>query len=359
MGILRFLFALAVVFAHSPIGALVKTVPLIGGTLAVQSFFMIPGFYIAMILDGKYQNKFLFWSNRFLRLMPVYWLLCIVSLICFALINRNFFSDYALLGLGPVIYIIFSTIFVLGQDWAYFMTVHDKALIGTMDFLNHTPRLYTYFPVGQAWTMALEFYFYLLAPFLCRLRTIWVSLIVVILMAARFYSYNHGMDADPWIYRFFPFELALFLFGVLAFRIYKKFKDTAFFDKAKFMSVVMPLAAIAYPYFPEAMFAHASVNVWVFLAGLFVLMPVIFYTFKDNKYDRMIGNLSFPMYMVHLLVIRVLGNFALFTAHLWLYVLMVVVLAVSLAVLIQWFVEKPLDVYRMQRVKKYNQAKLN
>lgn len=31
---------------------------------------------------------------------------------------------------------------------------------------------------------------------------------------------NHGLYGDPWLYRYFPFELALFLGGALAYRLY-------------------------------------------------------------------------------------------------------------------------------------------
>jgi peptidoglycan/LPS O-acetylase OafA/YrhL len=70
MGVLRTLLALSVVLSHS--GPLFG-IELVGGQLAVQSFYMISGFYMTMVLTEKYVNANssyrLFISNRILRLL--------------------------------------------------------------------------------------------------------------------------------------------------------------------------------------------------------------------------------------------------------------------------------------------------
>jgi hypothetical protein len=73
MGLIRVLLALAVVdfhavrFASSPH---FLNLPWINGGVAVQSFFVISGFYMALILSGKYAGRgvFVFYRARFLRL---------------------------------------------------------------------------------------------------------------------------------------------------------------------------------------------------------------------------------------------------------------------------------------------------
>jgi len=86
MGLLRLILAIAVVIAHTnSIFGLKFT----GGLVAVETFFIISGFYMSMILDRKYTGKgsyILFLSNRFLRLYPMFWvvlLLIIISSIFF------------------------------------------------------------------------------------------------------------------------------------------------------------------------------------------------------------------------------------------------------------------------------------
>ncbi len=72
MGILRILLAISVVLAHS---SSIFGFSLVGGQIAVQAFYIISGFYMALILNEKYigaNNSYkLFISNRFLRLYQI------------------------------------------------------------------------------------------------------------------------------------------------------------------------------------------------------------------------------------------------------------------------------------------------
>ena len=91
MGILRFLLALSVIASHaSGVGIPLpneKQYPmwasyLIDGRHSVALFFIISGFYMAMILNTKYQNNTLrFYGNRFLRLWPTYIIVLILACI--------------------------------------------------------------------------------------------------------------------------------------------------------------------------------------------------------------------------------------------------------------------------------------
>ena len=67
MGIIRLLLALAVLLAHveNAPAFLLRFIP---GSLAVQCFYIISGFYMALVLNGKYSSKRDFYFNRFLRL---------------------------------------------------------------------------------------------------------------------------------------------------------------------------------------------------------------------------------------------------------------------------------------------------
>jgi peptidoglycan/LPS O-acetylase OafA/YrhL len=73
VGAIRFLLAFAVVGAH--VGRLPYNVPL-GGLLAVQAFYIISGFLIALVWDGKYKSQpsglFLFYTNRAARIYFIY-----------------------------------------------------------------------------------------------------------------------------------------------------------------------------------------------------------------------------------------------------------------------------------------------
>ena len=73
MGTLRFILAMSVAYGHA--GDFLGF-PLIPGDTAVQSFYAVSGFYMALVLNEKYRpgssTYSLFISNRFFRLFPVY-----------------------------------------------------------------------------------------------------------------------------------------------------------------------------------------------------------------------------------------------------------------------------------------------
>src|SRR5262245_14387299 len=62
MGLVRVALAMAVLLGHLPVASF----KFMGGGLAVQSFFIVSGFYMALVLSGKYRDVGLFYSNRLL-----------------------------------------------------------------------------------------------------------------------------------------------------------------------------------------------------------------------------------------------------------------------------------------------------
>jgi peptidoglycan/LPS O-acetylase OafA/YrhL len=81
MGLLRFLRALAVVFAHAGNGPFGYRI--VRADLAVECFYMISGFYMALILNEKYLSKRenrIFYINRALRIYSVYFAALLLAL---------------------------------------------------------------------------------------------------------------------------------------------------------------------------------------------------------------------------------------------------------------------------------------
>src|SRR5258708_6221408 len=84
MGILRVILALSVVVAH--VGPLFGLRFFGGGVMGVETFYMVSGFYMALVLSTRYRGRTRdFYFNRFLRLFPVYWLLVATFFVCSAL----------------------------------------------------------------------------------------------------------------------------------------------------------------------------------------------------------------------------------------------------------------------------------
>ncbi len=177
MGALRYLLAISVVVAHSgPIFGL----DLVGGRAAVEIFFMISGFYMALILKQKYDSGIrgykLFLTNRILRIYPLYWVIIVLTLLASLgayLFARNIWALIPFVNASgtmtgfSLFAISMMNLTLFGQDLSHFRNYSPTT--GFSQFLI----------VPQSWTLALEMMFYLMAPFLVKMKT-WLlgSLIV-------------------------------------------------------------------------------------------------------------------------------------------------------------------------------------
>src|SRR5258706_469751 len=149
MGLLRFLLASSVVLSHStPIFGF----RLIGGEMAVQTFYIISGFYMGLILNEKYHSYFLFVTNRLLRLYPVYWATLFLVLITSILSWYFGISTYELsvwinnfhkINFISLFYLFFTNIFLFGQDLVAFMGLNTSngSLFFTENFQKFNPRV--------------------------------------------------------------------------------------------------------------------------------------------------------------------------------------------------------------------------
>ncbi|MBR0742248.1 acyltransferase [Bradyrhizobium liaoningense] len=300
MGLLRLLLALAVVGDHvlPPFPWLRLTT----GIVAVQIFFVVSGFYMQMVLSQRYASAGAFYFSRAIRIFPTYWVVAALSL---ALWPVNGLQSIANLGWQPAALILASNALIFLQDTLLFLGAHHGDLFFTADFHATVPQLSSYLVVRPSWTLALELYFYLMAPFLARLGSLQLGAIALILTGARLVAYHAGLDNDPWLYRFFPFELPLFVLGMLSFRLFNRIEP-----RPAVKSKAVALAAIAGLIVMTQCFALNVPTEYNFLAAATAaaVVPLAFAAFKDVSMDRFIGDLSFPIYLVHFPVIQFVSN---------------------------------------------------
>ena len=219
------MLALAVVLAH------VGRPPFYLGfnsMLAVQGFYAISGFLIARVWDLKYSRGLhpvrSFYANRAARIYFMYWAVLFLSVLVGVIV-------YAMSGDWPwhlsidaqrwpllLIYQIVTNLTLAGSSVAFWLGSANGSLYLTYDYASSPFQVWTLLFLSPAWTLELELWFYLLAPFILRLRLPWIAGICAASFALRFAWYwtGHDINADPWAYRFFPFELGVFLLGVIA-----------------------------------------------------------------------------------------------------------------------------------------------
>ncbi len=296
MGLLRVILALAVVAAHTN-----PLLPfnIISGSMAVQTFYIISGFYMSLILQEKYLHSYrLFITNRILRIYPLYLLVLVMTI----LVYGSFFRLPDVLLLQPLTqniscthwlfsaFLIFSNVFILGQDLASWADI----------------RLGRFFLIPQAWTLSLELMFYALAPFFMRMKTTYLAGILIASFSLRLILVSHGFDSDSWAYYFFPTELAFFLLGMFSYKIYARISTRSIptnFSVATFIFVIaLTIFITVIRYIP---IVKAVGYFLIVAAGI----PFVFYLTKENKFDRWLGEFSYAIYISHILVRTVLADF--------------------------------------------------
>ena len=362
MGIIRALLAIAVVVYHS---YYLFGEKMCGGIAAVQAFYIISGFYMALILNEKYKGQKgswkLFITNRFLRLYPLYWVVLIiavaVSVIGYLGWGQPFYLyawmvQWENLHWTVIVFAIFANIFMVGSDWMFFTGINRETgmLELTKNCFNYKPMTMNMLFVPQIWTLGIEIVFYLVAPLLVR-RAWWIQLAILFLsIDYRAYVYTEKFWSwDPWCYRFFPFEIALFMAGSLAYQIYTLIRD-------KNLSVwLMRLCWLIIPvlifYYPHANWMVEHHRRWLFYGVVFLLIPFVFHYTRNMKWDRWIGELSFPIYIGHHVIMMVIKRyFWTHTEHMYWFGVCTVAGSIIFAVVLWKLVIDPIEKIRQKRV---------
>ncbi|CAB3628311.1 acyltransferase family protein [Achromobacter aegrifaciens] len=302
MGFLRTLLALSVVLDHLGAGA---TNHLVGGRLAVQLFYVISGFLISYVLTATdhYQGAVgKFYANRFLRLFPIYLAVAALTLAAHVMSGGAFFRIYDALPFSAELFLVLSNIFIMGQDWLMFFGIEHSALKFTGNFAHSEVPLYEGLLVPQAWTLGVEMSFYLVAPFILHSPRRLLALLAASL-ALRGVLIATGIGlGDPWTYRFFPTELALFLLGSLSHQVLLP-RYKAWTQRIKRLPEIgtAVLAVYCVLHFSIAMNQTVRDGLAVLLFG--ALLPLAFLFQSRHRLDKAIGELSYPIYICHSLVI--------------------------------------------------------
>lgn len=290
----------------------------VGGVAAVESFFVISGFYMSLVLSRTYSGKVhAFWFNRVLRIMPQYWVVAFATLLA-----RLVLGDYArTLGHLPTdarTLVATSNTFILGSDLVNFFHLSSGEL--TMGPSGPGQQRLNYFALlPQAWTLSLELVFYLAAPWLVRTRSRYLALFALASLGSKFVLGAVLLHLpDPWTYRFLLFEFGYFTLGVLIHRHLLPFaveliaternSATVWIAVTVFVSVFLP------GYVDHAILAAGADSAYlgsgIKVACLSLMVPFAFAATSEARWDRRLGEYSYPIYLSHVLVLNAIDRFA-------------------------------------------------
>lgn len=349
MGAIRFLFAISVVIAHvgKPFGY-----ELINSGIAIHGFYIISGFYISLILTEKYIGKNgsfkLYITNRFLRIYPLYWLILLLTIIAGLFLAKGsiykfdlfapFISDYQNVGSLTLSGRVFSDLIRL----VFLFPTQHYFIPNLVHFGNLI--------IPQSWTLGIELLFYLIAPLFVRRNIFIIFLLIIITFFIRFFVFRLNEFSGITINnRFFPGELVFFLLGVLAYRFYgytKKYYIPEYLLVAPYVIVI--IFTLVYTILPLTFFFFNLLQAAYFLVLIFSLSFNIRFTAK-NKFDSLLANLSYPIYLCHYVVIILLGTlFIKIDKNVF------IIMSIGASIFSGWVIykilEKPIDILRQKRL---------
>jgi len=309
--------------------------------------------YDASTADGRR----LFYSNRALRIFVPYWSFCLIILGTHALIylalgvrfgvDTAFVQYWSEMTLVVRIYVLFSNIIILTHEWSMWLVYESGAMIPVWDSLSHSPHLSSFQIIPQAWSVSLELMFYAIAPFLVRRH--WLPLVAVIVATyvLRSVALAYGLNGSGFVYRFFPIEIGLFLAGMLSHRVYAYVTSRTVIRSSVSLSISAALIALVLvQQFVDSLDNHK------FYILVVVALPALFEVSRRLRLDRWLGELSYPIYLVHLSVLsfgQIVAAAAIGSIDRNFLTLAVVAGTVLLSIAYVHWIDGPFERWRQQR----------
>jgi len=336
MGTFRVVLALSVMIAHiaTMVGPSIINREslhiLIWSGQAVFAFFIISGFYMALIINEKYaklpNGTSRFYLNRALRLYPIHWV--VLSLFAAGALVTS--TPYFLIGdqmepFGRWLFAIASNVFFFGAEVLPFFDADNARFI-----------------IGPIWSLSIECYFYALAPFIVGRSLTTLALLGVAAFAFRISLYLAGVPLFPWRYFFFPANLVFFLMGSLSYHAYVWVRDKAY---ARALGITAALLLAVCTVTP-ALWTAPDLDMpiaWLFYVCVWVATPFLFNLSKRARLDNFLGQLSYPIYLAHVLVIvgvRRIDTFGIDKG------LVAAVATFAFATCLYVFIDRPIEPFR-------------
>ncbi len=354
MGVLRLLFAISVVIFHA---GLLFGYNIANQNIAVLSFFIISGFYISLILDKKYIDRknahFLFITNRFLRIFPLYW---VILLVTFLFVAIKFYFHLGAEDNAIVHYLKYlphtSVSVVIFTIINY--VLRNFTLIFTTDYFFINDNTSGYLLVQQAWTLQVELLFYLLAPLLVKASNkIFLLFFAVYLVGVFGIVFPFHLVSNVTITYVLLRNLLFFLLGMTSYRfLYKKI----FMKQIKsYVPIAITLFfliyVVCYNVFPfkyplQAFSITDILYFFVFTCSL----PFIFFLTSYSSVDMLIGELSYPVYITHFFIIKLLSNITFFKNASNMRTVVIIICTLGVSLLAVKLINKPIDRFRQRRL---------
>lgn len=325
-GFLRFYLALLVVVTH------ISTMLGHAGGFAVYSFYTLSGYLMTYIMNENYGYNFAGFKkyalNRFLRIYPAYWAVCIVTLVSIYNLPSQFYEIHESLRFPSGWYEIVSNISILG--------LFPNSIDGGTEQMA---RL-----VPAAWALHVELIFYILIGlFLGKHRFLVVAwLILSVLYTIVAIKYKLPRYA-PFYAASLPFSLGAFLYH---------YRGTLLAFKPDSILLTQLLLVFYVVYAATAGLIPITTSVYPFYFNI-VLTAVLILLLSDTRtdirwirnLDRFFGDLSYPIYLSHWLVASLVGIYFGLELSLSLFIITIPFLLLF-SIIIKMLIDDPVEKVR-------------
>jgi len=366
MGSLRLVLALLVVFFHAQafsvyaqgLPPLETLLPVPDGRTAVQMFYLISGFYMALVLNEKYKtadSNWLFYTNRFMRLWPAAVLVNLFVILSFLMIDEvrlfglttslgGFWAFLTALDPAALAFLLFTNVFIIGQDLLWFLRF-DPGGVSLVPFGREAHNGASLSLNHPLFTVAIEACYYAISPFV--LRRGWRVALGFVAVGGLWHVGIAATGASNliWGYHFVASAAYFYFLGACAYHLYR------LLEKEPVRGWLEARHGLAWTLVGGGLCLLLAIY-WVmpratlFMAPVMAaLVPLLFILTRYRRLDRMVGELSFGVYLAHFPILMVIAP-SVTPVGLWLWT---TVLSVAAALLLFFWVEQPIDRWRQRR----------
>ena len=332
MGLMRLILACGVLQAHT--GA--KIFPMIEGGFAVKIFFIISGYFMMMVWSEKYsasatQPARTFYRNRLIRIYPMFWL-ATGLVVAFSFLGGDrwlwFESAFRQANFLSKVFVVLSQITIVGQDVFWFLNFQNGSFqiptFEEMKTLNYGSGLaFSLIPV--AFSLAIEVWFYLCVPRLAVLANKKVfSWFVLTLSWTVYFGLQSFGFARIVTYHFPITNFCLFFLGMMSYAHLERSQLYKFVYKIPGGLIVGFLTFFVLYYL-----RLTGSEVPAFIVFAFFI-PAAFRAAKSWAWDRWLGDLSYPIFLFHFMILAALRGLGIVEFNQLAIVGVVVSIAVSI-----------------------------
>jgi peptidoglycan/LPS O-acetylase OafA/YrhL len=363
MGCFRFLLAASVVLSHFAFYPGAFPHPLLGD-VAVEAFYIISGFLITLVLHQKYRgSRFTFYTNRALRIYPIYWVSLLLYFVADWLLTMGYFppapawgapyyqgtsamwwwgQSGAKIEFVGMLGVSVANLMILGQDILTFLNADGMFHATGLDLFYQK-----FFIVRVAWSVAIELMFYAVAPFI--VTRLWlVCTVLGLSLSAQLLTHLYLPLSPDWFSRIFPFALTYFMAGSLAYRGYVWLAAHA--DDASKSRVIANYATLSCLTLVllTLLFDRLPLGRIIYLTATTICLPGIVAAGRRIPFDGFLGDLSYPIYLIHPLFMIVVIESSKVPSISAEGIAIAGTLLISVALV--YLIERPVDRFRQSRV---------